>query len=198
MISFIRGILFESNEDSIIVEVNGIGYEVIIHQRAFSRLPNQGEEILVYTHLQVLENEFKLYGFLEREELNFFQTLLLVSGIGAKGALNILAFIEPAGFYRAIASQDEKLLTKIPGIGKKTAQRLIFELKDRIANINLSVTDSQTNGISDIVEALETLGYNRSEVFPLVVKLKEQGQLSESIEDNLKKVLQFKSTQLKK
>lgn len=198
MISFLRGIVFASTEDSVILDVNGMGYEVMIHQRALARMPEAGGEVCIFTHLQVLENEFKLYGFLERKELELFHTLLQVSGIGAKGALNILAFIEPEGFYRAISSKDEKLLTKIPGVGKKTAQRLIFELKDRIADAIITTSDSHTNGINDIIEALETLGYSRSEVFPLVVKLNEQGKLSENIEDNLKKVLQYKSAQLKK
>ncbi|MDD2586664.1 MAG: Holliday junction branch migration protein RuvA [Syntrophomonadaceae bacterium] len=198
MISFLRGIVFECTEDSVIIDVNGVGYEVMIHQRAFARLAEPGGEICIFTHLQVLENEFKLYGFLDRKELRLFHTLLQVSGIGAKGALNILAFMEPEVFYRAITSKDEKLLTKIPGVGKKTAQRLIFELKDRIADTMITASDSQADGINDVIEALETLGYNRSEVFPLVMKLNEQGKLSENIEDNLKKVLQYKSAQLKK
>ncbi len=191
MISFIKGKLFKQKQDSILIDVNGVGYEIIIPVRVFTRLPSQGAQIFVYTYLHVLENEFKLYGFLEEEDLELFRKLLLVSGIGAKGALNILGFMEPSDFYRAVASQDEKLLTKIPGIGKKSAQRLIFELKDKIEGENmLKSLKSAGDGLDDLMEALEILGYNRSEVFPLVLEMQEKGQLSEKIEDNIKKVLQ--------
>lgn len=197
MISFIKGTLYEQFPDSLIVDVNGIGYEVVIHSRACAGLPQIGEPVLLHTHLQVLENEFKLYGFLERSELELFKTLLGVSGIGARGALNMLAAMEPGSFSRAIASQDEKTLTAIPGIGKKTAQRLIFELKDRMGEF-YQENESRTNtSISELMEALEVLGYNRSEVFTIVMDMQERKQLGESVEENIKKVLQAKTKQLK-
>ena len=135
MISFVKGFLAEQNAESIVVDVNGVGYEINMPPRDIPKLPGRGETVLLYTHLQVLENEFKLYGFMEKEELKLFKQLLGVSGMGAKGAINVLDFIDPPGFYQAIASQDEKLLIKIPGVGKKTASRLIFELKDKVASI---------------------------------------------------------------
>ncbi len=190
MISFIKGILFEQLPDSIIVEVNGVGYEIIMPPGTFSRLPCLGETIFVYTHLQVLENEFKLYGFLDNEELKLFKQLLTVSGMGAKGALNVLGAMEPPAFYRAIASKDEKTLIKIPGIGKKSAQRLIFELKDKIKDNHMLLGSNARDDINDLVEALEVLGYNRSEVFALIIEMKEKKQLSNSIEENIKRVLQ--------
>lgn len=199
MISFIRGIIFEHRDGAIVVDVNGVGYELIIHQRALSGLPPRGSELFIHTYLQVLENEFKLYGFLEREELHLFQRLLGVSGMGAKGALNILAAMSPAEFFQAVASQDEKTLTRIPGIGKKSAQRLIFELKDKIADFAVSSTgDKKGELLNELMEALEVLGYNRSEVFPLLVNLEKEGDLSSNIEENIKKVLQIKAMQMKR
>src|SRR6056297_1325920 len=117
MISFIRGYLFAYDEDFILIDVNGVGYEIQVHSRAFSSLPSMGEQAMVYTYLQVLDNEMKLYGFLDREELNLFKLLLTVSGIGARGAMNILGNIEPSEFYQAVASGDEKRLLSAPGIG---------------------------------------------------------------------------------
>lgn len=199
MISFIKGFLFEQRDDVVVVDVNGVGYEIIMFPRAVAKLPGRGKSILLYTHLQVLENEFKLYGFLEREELYLFKRLLGVSGMGAKGAMNILDFIDPRGFYQAIASQDEKLLVKIPGIGKKTASRLIFELKDKIGQEQLAVLpDREDNSLNDVFEALETLGYGRSETFPLVMDMQARGELGGNVEESLKKILKARALQMKR
>lgn len=199
MISFLRGILFQQYQDSIVIEVNGVGYEVQVHNRSLSLLPPPGEYIFVHTYLQVLDNEFKLYGFISREELDLFKTLLGVSGIGARAALNILAAMEPTAFYQAIASGDEKKLVGIPGIGKKTAQRLLFELKDKIGQqVTVLAQNANDHVLGDVLEALESLGYNRSEVFPLFMDLKEHGQLSDRVEDNIKKILQKKALLMKR
>ncbi|MGS0764979.1 Holliday junction branch migration protein RuvA [Syntrophomonas curvata] len=198
MIALVKGFIFEQRDDMVVVDVNGVGYEIIMCPRAAAKLPGRGKSILLYTHLQVLENEFKLYGFLEKEELHLFKRLLGVSGMGAKGALNILDFIDPRGFYQAIVSQDEKLLVKIPGIGKKSAGRLIFELKDKIGQEQLAVLpDRDDNSINDVLEALEALGYGRSEIFPLVMEMQSRGELGAHVEENLKKVLKARALQMK-
>ncbi|HHV15933.1 MAG TPA: Holliday junction branch migration protein RuvA [Gelria sp.] len=199
MISFVRGFLVEQYDDSIVVDVNGLGYEVIIPPRNMAKLPARGEIVLLYTYLQVLENEFRLYGFMEKEELKLFKQLLRVSGMGAKGAVNILDFIDPHGFYQAIVSQDEKLLIKIPGVGKKTASRLIFELKDKISTEQLTVVpDQHDSSVDDVLEALEVLGYGRSEIYPLVLEMQSRGELDGSVEENLKKILKARNVQMKK
>jgi len=200
MISFLRGILVQSNQESIIVEVSGIGYEVQIHSRILSTLPAFGSPILVHTYLQVLDNDLKLFGFLNREELELFKILLGVSGMGARGALNILSALNPADFYQAIASADEKRLLTVSGIGKKTAQRLVFELKDKIGNQQGLALGASDDGsiLEEILEALEALGYQRSEVFPLLMDMKMQGELGDRVEENIKKVLRFKAMQMKK
>lgn len=195
MISFLRGILFQINNDSVWIDLNGIGYEVQVHQRIMNILPSVGSELFLYTYFQVSENECKLFGFLKAEELSLFKKLIGVSGIGAKAALSVLAAIEPADFYTAIVSGDEKTLVKIPGIGKKTAQRLVFELKDKIGQGEqvLALNTDDNSNIGDVLEALESLGYNRSEVFPLLTELKEKGQLHERVEDNIKMVLKLQA-----
>jgi len=199
MIAFVRGLIKEKRDDIAVIDVNGIGYEIIMYPRAVTRLPALGQSVFLHTHLQVLENEFKLYGFLEREELKLFRRLLGISGMGAKGALNILDFIDPQSFYQAIISQDEKLLVKVPGIGKKTASRLIFELKDKIESEQLtSLPNNEDNSLDDVLEALETLGYGRSEIYPLVMQLQAHGELNGNVEDKLKKILKARAQGMKK
>ena len=132
MISFLRGTLVQARQDAIIIEVSGIGYEIGVHSRACSMLPPVGSPLVVYTYLQVLDNDLKLYGFLNQEELELFKLLLGVSGLGAKSSLNILAALKPDEFCQTVISADEKRLQGVPGIGKKTAQRLVFELKDKL------------------------------------------------------------------
>ncbi len=200
MISFLRGILVQCNQESIIVELSGIGYEVQIHTRTLSGLPPVGNSLLVHTYLQVLDNDFKLYGFLSSEELELFKILLGVSGIGARGALSILSAMKPAEFYQAIVSADEKRLLTVPGIGKKTAQRLVFELKDKVGKQQgLSLTASDDGyGLEEILEALEALGYQRSEIFPVIMDMKAHNELGDRVEENIKKVLRRKAMQMKK
>lgn len=200
MISFLRGILVQSSQDALILETGGLGYEVQIHSRAQSSLPPTGSNLLVHTYLQVLDNDLKLYGFLNRDELELFKTLLGVSGMGARGALNVLAALSPADFYQAVALADEKRLLAVPGIGKKTAQRLVFELKDKVGNKAAAVlpTGEGRSSLEEVLEALETLGYQRSEIFPVIMEMKSQGELGDQVEENIKKVLRRKAAQMKK
>ncbi|MGE5391931.1 MAG: Holliday junction branch migration protein RuvA [Deltaproteobacteria bacterium] len=199
MIAFIRGNLEEINENSVIIETQGIAYEINMHRRAIASLPQNGQPVKVYTHFQVMENEFKLYGFSLKEEQSLFRLLLTVSGMGAKGAMNVLETMEPDQFYRAIASQDEKLLTTIPGIGKKSAQRLIFELKEKIGETRVTAAaPGEEPWLGDVMDALEALGYLRSEMFPLIMDLRAQGKLMDRVEDNIKLVLKTRAMQLKR
>lgn len=200
LISFLRGILVQADKDAIIVEVSGIGYEVGIHNRALSVLPAIGSPVMIHTYLQVLDNDLKLFGFLSREEIDLFKILLAVSGLGARTALNILSVLKPAEFYQAIASADEKKLLTVPGIGKKTAQRLVFELKDKVGKEQGLVMAGSEDGtaLEEVLEALETLGYQRSEIFPLLMNMKSQGELGDKVEENIKKVLRYKAMQIKR
>lgn len=156
----------------------------------------------MHTFLQVSESEWKLYGFFLREELELFLQLQAISGMGARTALSILSAMTPGEFYRAVASQDEKSLVRIPGIGKKSAQRLLFEMKDKIGGLLLPQNaDAQDHGRSqteDLYDALEVLGYSRSEVLPLVVELQESGNMSSQVEENIKLVLKLRAFQFRK
>lgn len=190
MIDYLRGSLAEIRTDSVILEVNGVGYELAVPGRSVASLPPSGEEMRLYTYLQVLDNEFKLYGFLSREEQSLFKTLLGVSGIGPRVALNILGTMEPHQFFSSIASQDEKQLLKIPGVGKKMAQRLLFELRDKLPSaVSISADTAEPGMVDQVLEALEVLGFGRNEVFPILRDLTEAGQLSQRVEDNIKLVL---------
>ena len=198
MISFLRGKLVQASQDAIIIEVSGIGYEVGVHSRACRMLPPVGSPLVVYTYLQVLENDLKLFGFLNQEELDLFKILLGVSGLGAKSSLNILAALKPDEFCQTVISADEKRLQLVPGIGKKTAQRLVFELKDKLGKGMAFPATVEAAPLEELMEALEALGYQRSEIFPLVMKMKSEGELSGKVEDNLKQVLRRQAQLVKK
>jgi len=200
MISFLRGQLFQCLQDSVIIEVGGIGYELQVHNRLIGQLPPAGGQVLLHSYLQVMENEFKLFGFLSRHELDLFKLLLSVSGIGSRAALNILGTLEPEAFFQAVASGDEKRLVTIPGIGKKTAQRLIFELKDKLGQYegSIAAVPAENTVLNEVLEALEVLGYSRSEIFPVLMEMQSQGQLSERVEENIKKVLKKQALAMKK
>jgi Holliday junction DNA helicase RuvA len=200
MIAFLKGVLFQVMSDAIIVEVGGLGYEVQIHNRMAAQLPAVGGQVLVHSYLQVMENEFKLFGFYNRSELELFKLLLGVSGIGAKAALNILGKLDGDRLCSAIASGDEKSLLAVPGVGKKTAQRLIFELRDKIAKYHGTVfVDREVNhDVEEVLQALESLGYSRSEIFPLLMELQSQGEFSDRVEDNIKKILKRQALAMKK
>lgn len=200
MIAFLKGNLFQVMTDAVIIEVGGIGYEVQIHGRMATQLPAAGGPVMVYTYLQVTENEYKLYGFTSRGELELFKLLLGVSGIGAKAAMSLLGKLEGGQLCSAIVSGDEKTLLSVPGIGKKTAQRLIFELKDKIANYQGSeIIAGETAGtVDEILQAMESLGYSRSEMYPLLMEMQSQGELSSPrAEDNIKKVLKRQALLMK-
>lgn len=190
LIHHIRGRIEDVSQEYIVIDVNGVGYELIVHSRIFAHI-NQGEEKkLFYTHLQVLDNEFKLFGFLEIEERKLFRTLLSISGMGSKNALQVLSSMNPQDFYETIFSGDEKKLISIPGIGKKTAQRLIFELKSKFGDKPpAEVITVQGDNINEILEVLEALEYNRSEVYPIIIDLKNRELLDKNIEGNIKTVL---------
>lgn len=200
MINFVRGQVHSTMNDSLIVDVNGIGYQVFVSAREMSRIPSPGQSVFLYTYLQILDNEWKLYGFTSRSDLELFHSLLAISGLGARSALNVLGAMTAEEFYRAIASQDERTLVRIPGIGKKSAQRLLFELKDKIGDVILRTGEesgmAQTDQMDELFQALEVLGYTRSEILPLVMQLREAGEIEARVEDSIKKILRYRSRQL--
>jgi len=193
MIGFVRGKLFQISDDSVWLDCNGIGYIVNIYPSLIGELPPIGETVMLYTHLQVLDNEYKLYGFIDHSELSLFKKLLGVSGIGARNALNVLDTVKPEAFLSAVLSQDEKTLTAIPGIGKKTAQRLIFELKDKLGDTFKVDIEAGAPQLGDVIEALEVMGFKRNEIIPVVSDLQKNNRLHGTTEENIKLVLQILS-----
>lgn len=174
MISFIEGEIVDLYEDRMILKCNGIGYEIYIPASIFHKLPGIGQNVCIHTYLYVREDAMQLYGFLKRDDLNVFRLLLGVSGIGPKGALGILSVITPDELRMAILAGDAKTISKAPGIGIKTSQKLIIELKDKV-----DITDVMENGTdnydiekasekNDAIEALTALGYSASEALRAV------------------------------
>ena len=172
MIAFVSGILEMKLNGYVVINVQGIGYKVYMSEASIDSLAEIGEEVKVYTHYHVREDDISLYGFLSMEELNMFELLISVSGVGAKSALNTLANIEPSAFALAVISNDTSKLVKIPGIGAKTAGRIILELKDKLKNqdivsskVNKSkIIVDEENEINEAISALQVLGYNRKEI----------------------------------
>ena len=135
MISYLKGELEVKNIDNIIIEVGGIGYKVYMSRNAIDNIGECGNKVKVFTYMRVREDDISLYGFLSNEELKLFEQLLGVSGVGAKSAINILSNISPSSFALAIISGDIATLKGLPGIGAKSAQRMILELKDKMKTI---------------------------------------------------------------
>ena len=199
MYSYIKGELSEIvAENHIVVENGGIGYNIYIPGQVLSLLPGVGKEVKIYTYLCVREDAFILYGFLTRDDLNVFKLLIGVSGIGPKGALAILSVMSTDDLRFAVLSDDAKAIAKAPGVGNKTAQRLIIELKDKLSledafEQKLSHTQEAVsgNGLKGIrneaVEALVSLGYSSTEALKVLrdIKITEDS----SVEDILKLAL---------
>lgn len=171
MFEYIKGILISFEGEKAILETGGIGYKFLVP--ANSRFPPIGEEVLLYTSLIIREDAHLLYGFISKKEKELFELLLNISGIGPKTALAIIGHIELNSLYTAVIAKDAILLSKIPGIGKKTAERLIVELKDKI-NPGYFVENSKSY-ISDALRALINLGY---------APIKAQKALNSAIEEN--------------
>ena len=177
MISYITDRLAETSAELIVVETNGFGMNIKVPASVIPGLPAIGSEVIIYTYMYVREDMINLYGFLSRDDLEFFKLMLNVSGIGPKGALSILSHATPDELRLAILTDDEKKIASAPGIGKKTAQRLVLELKDKISSpVSESVSTGSVNGTSggvvqEAMEALAALGISASEAAGAVKKV---------------------------
>ena len=190
MISYIKGIIEEVEEDKVIIDNNGIGYGIFMPQSSLE-LIGSGEELKIYTYLNVKEDAMQLYGFLSKEELNLFKKLIGVSGVGPKGGLSIITACPGDSLQMAIISGDAKAISKAQGIGAKTAQRIIIELKDKIDLEEVIFTNSSeavadTGVKSDAIEALIALGYSRTSAFNAVNKV---DKITDDVEELLKLAL---------
>ncbi len=172
MITYIKGELCEITDNSIVVEAYGIGYEIMVPKSITGQLPMTGNDVKIYTYQYVKEDALDLYGFLTKDDLIIFKLLITVNGIGPKGALNILSSVTPDELRLAVISGDAKKIQSAPGIGSKTAQKLIIELKDKISInteyenfVNASHDDVPRD---DAIEALVSLGYSPSDAIRAV------------------------------
>ncbi|MHB1126437.1 MAG: Holliday junction branch migration protein RuvA [Bacillota bacterium] len=167
MISFIRGKVAVVNQESVIVDVHGIGYEVLVPIAALSQLPPSGQDIHLHTHFYVREDMMQLFGFLELPQLKIFRLLLEVSGVGPRGALSALSALGAEQLVVAILGEDIARLTTIPGVGKKTAQRMVIELKDKLTKTWGYPVEASIPGVTrttdDAMEVLLALGFDRQE-----------------------------------
>ncbi|MGA9585639.1 MAG: Holliday junction branch migration protein RuvA [Terracidiphilus sp.] len=163
MIAHLRGKLIHKEPGQAIVEAAGVGYDVVISIPTFTTLPSVGAETSLHIHTQVSEDQIALFGFLDREEKRLFERLITVSGVGQKLAIKILSGLSPERTVQAIRAQDHAQLTRIPGVGKKLAERLVVELKDKLEDFAVAPTPSSVAGpaVDDVLSALTNLGYQR-------------------------------------
>lgn len=173
MIAYIKGKLESKSSTYVVVDVNGIGYKIFMSGTAISEMAEIGENVKIHTHYYVREDNISLYGFNTQEELKMFELLLSVSGVGAKSAIAMLSAIKPSSFALAVISNDVKALTKIPGVGPKSAQRIILELKDKLKteqalvendNIGMKTILADNSKVDEAISALQVLGYTRKEI----------------------------------
>ena len=187
MIGRIKGILIEKIPPFILLDCQGVGYEIEVPMTTFFDLPDEGSEVSLLTHLVVREDAHLLFGFATTSERHMFRQLIKVNGIGAKVALSILSSIESNELINAIKTDDTNMLIKIPGIGKKTAERLVLELKDRVKDIE--VTQASKNvitNIDDIENALISLGYSASQASIAIKALPDNISVNDGIRQALK------------
>ena len=200
MISYLRGTLAAFEEDKVIVDVGGVVYGVFMSGQAMGRLPAVGSEVKLHTYLNVKEEAMQLYGFLTRDDLSVFRQLIGVNGIGPKGGLGILSALSPDDLRFAVLANDVKAICAAPGIGKKTAEKLILELRDKLKledALDHIASDSEASvGMesysqirSEAVQALEALGYGSTEALRAVKKVEVEEAME--VEDVLKLALKY-------
>lgn len=191
MIGRLHGIILEKQPPSILIDVQGVGYELEASMSTFYHLPECGETITLHTHLVVREDAQLLYGFHALSERLMFRNLIKISGVGPKLALTILSGMSAEDFSRCIIEDDSKALTRLPGVGKKTAERLVIELKDRLqkddsiklpsAAGSVATIERQANPVNDAVSALISLGYKAQQASQMVRDLDVENKSTEEI-----------------
>ena len=198
MISYIRGELANVDEDHIVVDVHGVGYGIFMPNQSMAFLPPIGKEVKIHTFLNVKEDAMQLFGFLTRDDLAVFKLVIGVNGIGPKGGLNILSKLSADGLRFAVLSNDVKAISAAPGIGKKTAEKLILELKDKLSledvlehntSEEYSISSTGNEIQSEAVQALVALGYGNTEALKAVKKVKIDDNTK--VEDVLKQALKY-------
>lgn len=195
MYAYIKGSLEIKASDHVVVEANGVGYRIFMSGNTIQRLGELNSNVKVFTHYHVREDNISLYGFYNLEELRMFELLISVSGVGAKSAIAILSNITPSAFALAVISNDVKALTKLPGIGAKSAQRIILELKDKLkteetiaaeGDFEIQTVLAKDDNMHEAISALQVLGYPVKDATKAVSSIDCAGL---SVEDIIKKAL---------
>ena len=193
MYAYINGKIVDKANNYVVIDNGGIGYKIFMSPSVIEKLPDTGENLKVYTYYYVREDNIALYGFRSNEELRMFELLLSVSGIGAKSAVQILSSITPSSFALAVISNDVSKIVKIPGIGNKTAARIILELKDKLKTEQTINQNEKITKVIDLEEkdteaitALQVLGYTRKEISKVLEKIDTQNL---TVEEIIKKAL---------
>ena len=196
MFAYIKGSLEEKASNYVVIDVGGVGYKIFMSSNAINNIGEISNIVKVHTHYYVREDNISLYGFLSSEELKMFELLLSVSGIGAKSAITMLSNITPSDFALAIITNNVAVLTEIPGIGAKSAQRIILELKDKLKDVDttskseeVSVKQKENENSKDAVDALQILGYNKKEIEKAIQKIDIDEMSTEDIIKNALKLL---------
>jgi Holliday junction DNA helicase RuvA len=196
MIARLSGILIEKSVTQCVVDVNGAGYRVVVPLTTFYELPDVGQPVVIHIHTHVREDAIHLYGFHAQEDREVFQMMISVSGIGPKLAVNILSGINAGELVRAVTEEDLKRLTGIPGVGKKTAERMILELKDKAAKLGRETAPGGTVAVKtatqvqdDVLSALVNLGYKGSAVKEVVDRIMREAPEPLSLDRFLKQAL---------
>lgn len=185
MISLLQGIIESNTDKYVVIDVSGIGYKVYISGSTFKNLPEKGQKVKMHAHLYVRENIMDLYGFLNQEELEIFELLISISGIGPKGALSVLTVASIETLKKAIANEESSILTKVSGIGKKMAEKIILELKSKIGDEFVGKGDS-TDG--EAIDALMSLGYKLRDAREILKKVPKD---IEGVENRVREALKM-------
>lgn len=194
MLAYIKGSLEMKFDNYVVIDVGGLGYKVFMSEKAIEDIGNIGDIVKVHTHYHVREDDISIYGFRNNDELKMFELLLGVSGIGAKSAINMLSNITPSSFALAVITNDTSKLVKIPGIGAKSAARIVLELKDKLKTVEATKPHNEEikaaiiddNKLTEAISALQVLGYNRKEIEKVLEKIDTD---TLSLEDIIRKGL---------
>lgn len=198
MIYSLRGSLIYKEKSMAVIECGGVGYACKITFETYSKLVNLTEEQFLYTYMSVKEDSVELFGFATQEELTCFKLLISVNGVGAKAGISILSALTPEKFVLAVSSGDSKAITTAKGIGSKTAQRIVLELKDKIAKEDITITGEafsssdvpvSSSNFEEAIQGLMALGYSQSEVLPIMKRLSGDLSTSDIIREVLKHMM---------
>ncbi len=186
MYHYLEGTLTMTREQFVVLDIGGVGYKIFVSTDTREALPSIGAVVRLYIHQAIREDSNNMYGFLEESELAFFEMLLGVSGIGPRSAIGILNVARPDTLVQAIASSDTAFLTKVSGIGRKTAEKIVLELRDKLAEHKRDGDEGALREESDAVEALHSLGYSVAEARNALKNIKSDGDTNARIKEALK------------